>query len=353
MGPQVFQRMVAHVLRGCRPASSPYMDDVLTGTGKRPPPLSSGKGQVRDSQAYEEASQQTPELLDMPDDEDERKACIEHHLQEARKVFLGLAKAGLTVKPAKCHLFMKQVKYIGHILSKGCRYPDPQKAAALASWKADDIKTPKALKGFLGLANWYSIYIKDYATHAAPSMDAIKGKYQYEAPDHSSKGKLDDNGKPIRRKKVKLTPKELRIEWTEDMRKGFEQPKLAMVDSCVLYLPSPESRWAIETDASDVAICGVSKQQQSDGTWQIVAYFSRKLQGSKGSKGKKQLGQLGWTHREKETYTLVCCLLKFQIWICYNEVDVCTDHSSIVQWCKEDLCTLSGPLGRRGRWHQF
>ena len=38
VGPHIFQRMVAHVLRGCRPASCPYMDDVLTGTGKPPPP---------------------------------------------------------------------------------------------------------------------------------------------------------------------------------------------------------------------------------------------------------------------------------------------------------------------------
>ena len=289
----------------------------------------------------------------MPDDPDERKACMEHHFQEARKVFLAPAKAGLTVEPAKCHLFMKPVKCIGHILSKGCRYPDPQKTAALASWKADDIKTPKALKGFLGLANWYSIYIKDYATHAAPLMDALKGKYQYEAPDPSSKGKLDGNGKPIKRKKVKITSKEVKKEWTEDMRKGFDQLKLAMVDNCVLYLPSPEGRWAIETDASDFAIDGVSKQQQSDGTWQIVAYFSRKLQGSKSSKGNTRLGQLGWTPREKETYALVCCLLKFQSWISYNQVDVGTDHSSIVQWYKEDLCTLSGPFGPRGRWHEF
>ena len=167
-GPQVLQGMVAHVLRRCRPASSSYMDDVLPGTGKPSPVLTSGKGQVRDSQAYEEAFQQTAQLLDMPDDPDERKACTEHHFQEARKVFLARAKAGLTVKPAKCHLIMKQVKYIHHILGKGCRYPDPQKTAALASWKADDMKSPKALKGFLVLANWYSIYIKDYATHAAP-----------------------------------------------------------------------------------------------------------------------------------------------------------------------------------------
>ena len=32
---------------------------------------------------------------------------------------------------------------------------------------------------------------------------------------------------------------------------------------------------------------------------------------------------------------------------------MCTDRSSILQWYKEDLCTISGLLGRRGRWHEF
>ena len=50
---------------------------------------------------------------------------------------------------------------------------------------------------------------------------------------------------------------------------------------------------------------------------------------------------------------MVCCLLKFQAWIGGAEVMVKTDHGSILQWYKEDLCTISGPLGRRGRWHEF
>ena len=29
-----------------------------------------------------------------------------------------------------------------------------------------------------------------------------------------------------------------------------------------------------------------------------------------------------------------------------------TDHKSLESWYKEDRCTLSGPLGRRGRWHK-
>ena len=50
---------------------------------------------------------------------------------------------------------------------------------------------------------------------------------------------------------------------------------------------------------------------------------------------------------------MVCALLKFQAWIGGQEVTVHTDHSSILQWYKEDLCTISGLLGRRGRWHEF
>ena len=30
-----------------------------------------------------------------------------------------------------------------------------------------------------------------------------------------------------------------------------------------------------------------------------------------------------------------------------------TDHKSLEGWYKEDLCTLSEPLGRRGQWHEF
>ena len=56
---------------------------------------------------------------------------------------------------------------------------------------------------------------------------------------------------------------------------------------------------------------------------------------------------------EHETYALVSCLLKFKSWIGGRKVIVYTDHKSLESWYKGDLCTLSGPLGRRGRWHEF
>ena len=50
---------------------------------------------------------------------------------------------------------------------------------------------------------------------------------------------------------------------------------------------------------------------------------------------------------------MVSCPLKFKSWISGRKVTVFTDHKSLESWYKEDLCTMAGPLGRRGRWHEF
>ena len=53
VGPQVFQRLVAWVVRNC-PTSGPYIDDVLTGTGvpRNYAPSDHGPGKLFDSHAY-------------------------------------------------------------------------------------------------------------------------------------------------------------------------------------------------------------------------------------------------------------------------------------------------------------
>ena len=59
--------------------------------------------------------------------------------------------------------------------------------------------------------------------------------------------------------------------------------------------------------------------------------------------------------REKETYAIVMTLLKFRSWVASTKVSivVMTDHESLEHWWKEDLGVISGPVGRRGRWHEF
>ena len=65
------------------------------------------------------------------------------------------------------------------------------------------------------------------------------------------------------------------------------------------------------------------------------------------------MGHRAWSVGEKETYALVSCLLKFKSWLWGRQVTVFTDHKSLESWYKEELCTMLGPLGRHGRWHDF
>ena len=71
------------------------------------------------------------------------------------------------------------------------------------------------------------------------------------------------------------------------------------------------------------------------------------------------LGSPGWANgggpSEQETYAIVLALLKFCSWIASSQIEIIcwSDHKSLEAWFKEVLGKVSGPLGQRGRWHQF
>ena len=48
-------------------------------------------------------------------------------------------------------------------------------------------------------------------------------------------------------------------------------------------------------------------------------------------------------------------VLKFCSWIASSQIEIIcwSDHKSLEAWFKEDSGTVSGPLGRRGQWHEF
>ena len=56
--------------------------------------------------------------------------------------------------------------------------------------------------------------------------------------------------------------------------------------------------------------------------------------------------------REQETYAIILALLKWQSWIGLQELLVLSDLKALESWYNEHLETPSGPLGRRGRWHE-
>ena len=59
---------------------------------------------------------------------------FEEHLSGLEGVFSRLKKHNLKLKPSKCELFMKEVKYLSHNVSENGVQTDPEKVKALKEW---------------------------------------------------------------------------------------------------------------------------------------------------------------------------------------------------------------------------
>ena len=77
---------------------------------------------------------------------------FEGHLKALSEVLGHLQRAGLKLKPAKCHLCCKKASYPGHIVSKNQIAVDPSKAERIATWPVPE--STCEVQQFMGLANY-------------------------------------------------------------------------------------------------------------------------------------------------------------------------------------------------------
>ena len=67
---------------------------------------------------------------------------------------------------------MNKIKYLGHIIDKDRRRPDPERATAIKDMSAHDNVT--TLQNFLRLANYYQSFIKNLQGLRAPLNELLK-----------------------------------------------------------------------------------------------------------------------------------------------------------------------------------
>jgi hypothetical protein len=72
-----------------------------------------------------------------------------------------------------------------------------------------------------------------------------------------------------------VTSRTQALTWTDEAQAAFQAVKEALADATLLSHPLPLSPSAIVSDASNIAI-GAVLQQQIDGHWHPISYFSKK-----------------------------------------------------------------------------
>ena len=109
------------------------------------------------------------------------------------------------MKFSKCHFFMKEIQYLGHILSTKGIQPLPSKTQAIQNMHPP--KMPKQVCAFLGLVGYYRKFIKNFAKIAKPLM--------------------------------LLTHQQVKFNWTPTHHNAFLMLKESIIQALILQYPNP------------------------------------------------------------------------------------------------------------------
>jgi hypothetical protein len=211
----------------------------------------------------------------------------EDHLQHVDKVLQLLKEQQLYAKPSKCFFGVKEVEYLGHIVSHEGVKVDPNKIKAMMDWSIP--KTLKNLRGFLGLTGYYRKFVRNYGRIAAPL--------------------------------TALTKKDA-FSWTPEATKAFEQLKEAMCTAPVLTTPDFTKTFIVECDASGNGIGAVLMQEGRP-----LAFESRPLKGR----------DLHKPIYEKEMMAILHALKKWRPYLIGRHFKVKTDHDSLKYFLEQRL----------------
>lgn len=91
---------------------------------------------------------------------------IEETLGRLETVLQRLQKENLKVKPAKCQMLHRKLRYLGHLVSEDGVAPDPGKLSAIRDWPRPS--DARDVRKFLGLAGYYRRFVPQFAKVAQP-----------------------------------------------------------------------------------------------------------------------------------------------------------------------------------------
>ncbi|WVZ64404.1 hypothetical protein U9M48_013917 [Paspalum notatum var. saurae] len=99
------------------------------------------------------------------------------HEEHLKIVLTRLREHKLYAKFSKCAFWLKEVRFLGHILSEKGVAVDLSKVKDVLNWKQPETVTE--IRSFLGLAGYYRRFIKDFSKTAKPMTSLTKKNAKY------------------------------------------------------------------------------------------------------------------------------------------------------------------------------
>jgi hypothetical protein len=228
---------------------------------------------------------------------------INKHCEIVKEVLKRMEDNNLYLRPTKCKFEKTETEYLRVVIKDGQICMDLAKVAGTVAWEAP--KTVKAVRSFLGFANYYRRFIQGYASIVRPLND--------------------------------LTKKDTKWIWGDKEQTAFQTLKDTFMTEPVLAQWESGKPVQIETDASNYAMGAVHSQQKDNSLWHPIAFRSTSM-----TKAKRN-----YQIYDKEMLAIIRAT---EDWRHYLEdqdtpFEILTDHNNLKWWTNaQDL------MRRQARW---
>ncbi|WVZ63683.1 hypothetical protein U9M48_013296 [Paspalum notatum var. saurae] len=176
--------------------------------------------------------------------------------------------------------WLKEVGFLGHILSEKGVAVDPSKVECVLNWKQP--KTVTEVRSFLGLAGYYRRFIKDFSKTAKPMTS--------------------------------LTKKNARYLWSPNCEEAFQSLKKSLTTAPMLAQPNVTKPFEVYCDASGNGLGCVLMQEG-----RVVAYASRQL----------RKHEANYPTHDLELAAVIHALKIWTHYLLGNTCNIYTDHKSL------------------------
>ena len=224
---------------------------------------------------------------------------LEKNTQEILKV---LSDNKLYIKESKCLWEVQECPILGYVVGNGKIQMEEEKIEAIKNWKTP--RSKKEIQKFLGFANFYRQFVKDYSKITKP-LTSLTGS----------------------------TP----FEWGQAQQGAFEGLIERITSKPVLALPQPKGQFRVKTDASGYAIGAVLSQKQDD-KWHPIAFLSRCMTAA----------EHNYEIYDKELLAIVVALKAWRQYLleAREPFEVLTDHKNLAYFRKPQRLNM-----RQAGWY--
>ena len=208
------------------------------------------------------------------------------HDENLDKCQTRLTSKGFTLNRGKCTFLNDTLECFGQVFLKHGTRPGPKQVSDLLN--APVPQNFHEVRSLLGMANYSSRYIANFATISAPLRE--------------------------------LTKKNTKFEWTAVHQQAFDNITRALSSSpCMSYF-DPQKETSIIVDASPVGLSAILTQKARDSDdSKVVAYASRSLTDV----------EQRYSQTEKEALAIVWSVGHFHLFIYSHDFTLVTDHKPL------------------------